>query len=294
MMISYKRFLCLVCATQSGCLLCIALFWWGYFGALETTWASSIKAGYDTCMNTVLEPYTAVEFPIVTSPDSGRRFIAGVVTMRQTMHSKLPSFRSEWKDAWPELSYQVRVGFRNSYAVQGLGALASLYRLCMDALGNEQDFDYLIVFEDDGKPHPNTTWPGDLDRVLDLFEEADGSGLLLGGHHIRGYDRSALRARVRTDGLTIVKARGGFGAYAMVVPKKYLAQLACRYESALNRKYSSRLVPDQENWFLWNNLGGGGFVAAPLLVDHSQYAYSYTWKRFRKFVMQRDFWNADD
>ena len=293
-MTSYKCLVFVVLVSQAACWFGLAFIWWRYFFEDLETSLSDIERDYRKCLRTSIESDTAVEFPVVTSPGSGRRFIAGVVTMRETAHSKLEPFKRAWNKAWPELDFKYGVGFKNSHIVQGMGCMASIYRLCVDALRTSQDFDYLILFEDDGKPHNNTSWPRDLDRVLGLLEEADGSGLLLGAHNITGYDKHALRAKVHANGLTITKARGGIGTYAMVVPKKYLGQLACRYERALSKKKATALVPDKENWFLWNHLAGGGFVAAPLLVDHRKHGYSYTWRRSRKFEMQRDFWNEND
>lgn len=246
---------------------------------------------YESCLQSTIVPDGSEAFEVATSPVSGRKFIAGVVTMRRTVESKLVAFEAEWRRSWPELNIAPFFGFQNHPSLRGMGNLAAMYRLCLSALQLKKPFDYLLIFEDDGVPYENTTWPYDLDLSLDSFDKADGSGLLLGGHHITGYNKDYLQKFILPSAPGSIRAKMAFGAYGMAIPRKFLKELACHYEVTLSKKSGESMSSDLDNWHLWNQLGGGGFVAAPLLVEHRSNAFSFTWNRFRGSDGVREFWN---
>lgn len=292
MMKAYRLF-SLIVLFQAFCLLLVGMNSCRMLPAMQLNWRSQRDATYSACFKGSVVQDSEPRFEVFKS-QSGRKFVAGVVTLRQTLRSKLGPFKKAWKEAWPGLNIRSYVGFRNSVALRGMGNLATVYQLCIDALRLQADFDYLLVFEDDGIPYSGTMWPRDLDQILDHFDRKNGSGLLLGGHAFKGYKKSRIQKLVTSKGPRVARVSEAFGAYGMLIPKKFLKHLACRYEAILALKSSEQFTSDVENWILWNNLGGGGYVAAPLLVNHNAQSYSFTWGKYRPLLIRRDFWNYDD
>lgn len=230
------------------------------------------------------------------SPYSGRRFIAGVITMQNTLEERLALFKDNWVKVWPQLHVKVKLSFLQDPSLQGYGVLSNIFELLVEALLYGGEFDYLLVFEDDAIPHENTTWPcknrpNDLDSRLDLLEEMNGGGLLLGGHTVKGYDQSVL-TQVLRKGWGIIRVHKTFGCFGMAIPKRHLELLANHYEDNLRRKTDRRFTPDNENWEIWKNSGVGGYISIPLLVDHNGSSFSYTWgyKKPRPWEGKRNWW----
>lgn len=234
-------------------------------------------------------------FKRTKSSASNRTFIAGVITLRAAPKHRVASFRKGWRRAWPDLEPTWFYTWRNPLSKRGLANMAGHYRIAVEALRCGGEFDYLLLFEDDGLPFEKAKFPEDLDVLLDTFDANDGSGLNLGGHDVSGYDEQDLMQWILPSRVGAIRAAQVFGSYAMLVPRKHLASFAARFERGLKAGRGEYLVPDKQNWACWRRNGGGGFVAAPLLVDHKpQTAYSFTWHKnsIRKYEGLREFWPA--
>ena len=235
-------------------------------------------------------------FKRTVSPISKRVYLAGVITLKQAPEKRVSSFRQAWKRAWPELEHTWFYTWRHPFEKRGLANTASHYRIAVEALRCGGDFDYLMLFEDDAHPFEDARFPDDLDRALDTFEAKNGSGMCLGGHSVRGYKKKHLRMSVLPNRTGLIRASSAFGSYAMLVPRRFLPQFAQRYEEGLRSTEQYSYVPDVQSWSGWRTLGGGGFITAPLLVDHRpQSKWSFTWHkkaRNRAFEGERTFWRT--
>lgn len=232
------------------------------------------------------------------SKTSGRRFIAGVITLKETIGTRLSAFRASWENVWPELHVKAMLCYRHNISIRGYGVLSCMYQLLEYATYYDEDYDYLLIMEDDARPHKNATWPtgdkeNDLDFMLDEFEKRNGSGLILGGHHVKGYDKTKLFNKVLPKGKGIIKATYARGAYGMMIPRTHLSILREYYSKTLRRKYNTNMATDSEDFHAWRRYGNGGYVAVPLMIDH-QSTWSATWGRvnIQSIEGRRDWWRV--
>ena len=232
-------------------------------------------------------------FKRTVSPISNRTFLAGTITLPNAPKWRVEDFRQAWHRAWPELEHTWFYSWHNPFSKRGMANTAGHYRTAVEAIRCGGDFDYLMLFEDDGIPFEGAKYPDDLDRLLDTFEAHDGSGLNLGGHMVSGHNKVELYQTVLPKRLGLIRATQVYGSYAMLVPRKYLVPFAARYELGLSAAQGDALVPDKQNWKVWRSTGGGGYVTAPLLVDHRpRSTWSFTWHKhaIRKFEGKREWW----
>lgn len=237
----------------------------------------------------------------VKSKASNRRFLAGVVSA-DLSSDRTTKFLAKWAKAWPELEFTVQMTFMNSVKVRGYGCIVSELLIMEDALARDQDsFDYLMVFEDDGLPFDEVTWPNvapnDFDKRLDMLEERDGDLLLLGGHSVRVGSRSIPSKESVEKELPegIFSLNWSWGSYAWVIRKRFLLKMVKAFREEVQAKTGPGHVADEAWWpALRKGSPGGGFISVPLLVDHAK-GYSETWKKDRsnkqKFEGHRDWWN---
>eukprot|EP00397_Hematodinium_sp_SG-2012_P051606 GEMP01060551.1.p1 GENE.GEMP01060551.1~~GEMP01060551.1.p1 ORF type:complete len:247 (+),score=57.05 GEMP01060551.1:297-1037(+) len=174
---------------------------------------ASVKGDYIASVEMInvvesAHPWSKAQKPAYT----GRRFVAVVVTtppgagdeLLVGPHGRMSTFLDRWKHAWPTVRFHVQIGVQNSPTVQGYGVLSAfttaIRKLLLSASGSSltepygaTEFDYLLLFEDDALPFAGTTWPNvadnNFDVQLDQLEAKNGSGMLLGCHSVKGFDR---------------------------------------------------------------------------------------------------------
>ena len=253
---------------------------------------------------------------VFNSMHTGRKYIATVISMESTTDDRagnntrrrMSRFRHAWSTAWPRLQIRQQVSFRNHDSLRGIGLSASFLIALEEAL-QVQDFDVLLVFEDDAIPFPEVVWPGqgpnDLDSHINKLEERHGAGLFLGGHAIKGYNGEDVNKELPSG---VVRATAGFGSYAVAIPKKSIPFVVKRFREALAQPPESSIPSalklystDVILWWAFAGLqlddrnSSGAYISTPLLVDHAT-GFSNTWNMTlnRKFEGRRDFWNFED
>lgn len=207
---------------------------------------------------------------------------------------RLGVFREKWRKAWPELDIPEFYTFYNSPKLRGYGCLAAAVQVLQNALMSPDEFDYLLLFEDDAVPFENTTWPNkpgnDLERRLEQLEQVDGTALLLGGHTFKQYDVKKTRAVAAREGGGIVRVGAAWGSYGMIFRRKYLVQYLKLFSDALKEKVTSKSGSTDTVWY-GTEMGRHMYASVPLLVDHHP-GYSRTWNRMRKRSWEghREWW----
>ena len=260
--------------------------------------------------------------PITSSISSGLRYTAGVVTLGD---SKLDSFVSAWSSAWPGLRVGAVHSFLNSRQLQGYGILASMCELLRKANLQREEYDYLLLFEDDAKPFHGTIWPKNLDKVAAQLAQVHGGGICLGCHNVRPRN---LNDKPRD---LISQVQGAWGAYAWMIPSGMVPCLEAIFRRRLFAKVDKVGAPDN---IIWDMLRGSiepgegplkmgnedeklfnardicgdqvagvkskvrrGFICNPLLVDHHAPAGdSKTWHGIRRknFEGNPEWWTHVD
>lgn len=218
------------------------------------------------------------------------RFYASVVTIPGD-GDRLADFYDQWGKKWPSLKINRHYCFKHNHKYRSLGVFACVYQILNNV--NSNDYDYMLFFEDDGIPFPDTNWPYDLEVRLDEMERQGAEMLLMGGHAIIG-DVKSLRKKNLTDYL-IHRVRDSSGAYGFVIKANTADRLSKAIEKELIRKKNSKSGIDH---YLWNVYKRKGRISVPLLVDH-RHGVSNTWGTgknipTRKFEGKRDFWNFED
>lgn len=241
----------------------------------------------------------------VTVGWNGRRYVATVVGIpgyRDEGHNSTrhEAFVKAWQQAWPQLKIRTQASFYNDPSLRGLGCLVGHYMGLHHLFANlGGQFDFALMLEDDALPFPGATWPGaggpnHLDKRLNDLRRARGSGLVLGGHHFRGWNMSDVRPLLASPLGGIVHATHAWGSFAYVLtrPAAYAVYRHFRVHIHAATPSSRLLGPDD---LLWNKLemirekhggAGGGFVSTPLLVDHAR-GTSETWRRVKNKKMAR-------
>lgn len=160
------------------------------------------------------------------------------------------------------------------------------------------DFDYMLLFEDDAVPHVNATWPGvggpnHLDEHLDQLERVNGAALFLGGSTFKGYDPETVMRLAAAPLGGVVRATMGDGVYAYALPRRAMPMVVARLRSNLNSTHMNGVADPYKlatDYVLWVELEAmanrsrgnssninGGYVSTPLLADHRD-GTSHTWK----------------
>ncbi|MGI9152461.1 MAG: hypothetical protein ACR2IY_01105, partial [Rubrivivax sp.] len=250
---------------------------------------------------------------IYTSLTSGRKYMATVLGLADDADvygpngTRLPSFSAAWARAWPGLHMQYQPTFVNHPELRGYGIAAGTYlalTLSAHYLKTQgSSCDYHLMFEDDARPFYGTSWPAssvngvnDLDARIDALVAANGTALLLGGHHFKNVNLTAAAAAAARPHGGIVPFDTAEGAYAYVMHCSTIAHVARHLHSHLRRHVQGNLHIEHVLWSAFTNLrdqgtGTGVYVSAPLMVDHAR-GFSATWNRTvdRPYEGNATFW----
>lgn len=201
-------------------------------------------------------------------------------------------FIERWSKAWPSMSFNKQYCFNHSPKFRSLGLFACNYLALnnfLDLHGSSK-YDYVLVFEDDGVPFPDTTWPGDLNERIDLMEKQGAEMLIMGGHAVYGHRSHSLRG----DEM-LYTATDTSGSYGFMIKASTVRKVIDEFGKELSRKKDSQSGIDH---YLWKIFGKRGRISVPLLIDH-RHGESHTWAGTKKpptrdFEGRRDFWNFKD
>lgn len=221
-------------------------------------------------------------------------YYAAVITLPGD-DMRYEDFVQSWSRAWPELSVTKQLCFRHSPKFRSLGLFACFYqalRVFLDRPDHES-YDYVLLFEDDGVPFSNTTWPDDLVVRIDAMEREGVEMLVMGGHAVNDNVREWTRVDPEKD--LLFEPSSMSGSYGFMINASTAAKLADGLEQELKVKRDAKSGVDHHIWKIY---GKRGRLSVPLLVDHRP-GSSNTWTDVnktpgRKFEGQRDFWNFLD
>jgi len=201
---------------------------------------------------------------------------------------RLSDFYNKWDAAWPNQTIHTHLCFKNSPTLRSMGVFACFYQILATFmhLQNRDSFDYVLLFEDDGVPFPDTVWPDDLKQRFDSDPEAEM--ILLGGHRVTGKGLNAIQG----DEL-LYKAADSSGSYGVAIRASTAEMFMKGLGEELARKVDDKSGLDRYLWYVY---GDKGRISVPLLVDHRP-GKSSTWGSrppSRRFQGRREFWKFDD
>lgn len=219
-----------------------------------------------------------LQYKVFEAPVSRRKFIASVATMPHNGGpDRLTAFHAAWTEAWPGLHVRRQVNFRNAIGIKGFGVLAGVWQSLMEAMLSGLEYDYLLLFEDDALPFANTEWPSHPNSVFEThlgeLERRNGTMLQIGGHCFKWKSRNDHPMPY------IAHAWFGWGAYAVVIPRKVVPLLESKLFGVLETKSKSENPVDEYLWTFVEEITrthkdtSGGYIAVPRLVDHRAPGY---------------------
>jgi hypothetical protein len=223
---------------------------------------------------------------MITKGDTVKFYGAVVTLPRDT--ARYDDFKTRWSIVWPDLHITKQLCFKNSPKLRSLGVFACFYQavaVFLDSPGHEQ-YDYILLFEDDGVPFPDVQFPEEIEKRIQHYPDIEM--MVLGGHAVIGTGKKSL-----TGDELLFKAKDSSGAYAFMIKASTAERFMVEVEKELARKRDSTSGFDH---YIWKIYKGTGRIAVPLLVDH-RHGESNTWGTHtptRKFEGRRDFWNFVD
>jgi hypothetical protein len=251
---------------------------------------------------------------VYTTPHNGRAYMASVIGLVEDEGSlalgpyyarRLPSFWGAWSRAWPGLHIQHQPSFLNHPGLLGYGCAVGHYMALTDTLrylrARNATCDYHLVFEDDGLPFNQTTWPpfgagNDLEAKLDALAAVGGSVLALGGHLFQNYSKADAAAAGSKPHGGVVHVEHIDGSFAYVYACTAMASVAARLHTHL-REVTGKSAFERVLWAAFGDAhrsaGPALYASAPLLVDHA-HGVSATWNASRNRPLEgiASFWNA--
>jgi len=244
---------------------------------------------------------------ITTSPISKRRFVATVTSMPDAFDRRALFFDT-WKKAWPDFHIFPTYSFKNHANLMGYALLAVNVLAMQKAMefsnATGENFDYLIILEDDALPFVDTTWPADLDKALDDLEAKGGGGLYLGCHAVYSWERQKLISQNGSIGSAVASIVWAYGSYAWMIPRKSLDKLYEYFATTLQNKVGMwDGASDTSAHSFFRDMNVSHYAAVPLLVDHQSRGSSKTFvgtemdgatKSWYTFEGHRDWWNFED
>lgn len=247
------------------------------------------------------------EYDVFESAHADRkRYIANVCTLHpEPTSEEMKGFYARLGRVWPGLSVRAGRSFLNDAKLPGLGINVCTLFALQEAENMIEDFDYLLLFEDDAKFFQTTSWPdkptNELDRRVELLEQANGQILLLGGHDFTHVDEKELALAVSKQGITSI--HGAWGAYGVMVSRDLVPELASLFLDALAHKDQAVGEKDAADNLLASFAAVTEketgtpimYASVPLMVDHPNHKYSATWHKIRdlKWAGQREWYYVD-
>lgn len=243
----------------------LLFFFWVYVHVRKRSLFTQevVVADSFSCYNITYTRTNITQVEVTTSQISGRRFVAGVLTTRDKLSTKLPPFKKAWASSWPDLHAKVSLGFRAHSHIGEIGDLVALYYFSLHALYAAEDFDYLLILNDSELPHPGSKWPEDLDKALNYLDINEGDGLLLGGEGIELFQEEDGTNSEPAKVITKVKAASK--VYAAVIPEFLVEELVCACDEVL-KNIQSREAPAKSNVDIFQYFKRTAFVTVPFLV----------------------------
>ena len=232
----------------------------------------------------------------------------GALALGPHFAGRLTTFSSAWSRAWPGLEIRHQPSFLNHAGLLGYGCAVGHYMALTDTLrylrARNATCDYHLVFEDDGLPFNQTTWPpsgagNDLEAKLDALAAVGGGVLALGGHLFQNYSRAYAAAAGSKPHGGVVRVGHIDGSFAYVYACPAMASVAARLHTHL-RELNGKSAFERVLWAAFGGAGPSGatagpalYASAPLLVDHA-HGFSATWNTTRKRPLEgvASFWDA--